>query len=49
MKHVALFGAIPLFLLLGYAVWQQLQRRALRHRRRYSLDVRRPLVVQPTI
>ena len=23
IKHVALFGAIPLFLLLGYAIWQQ--------------------------
>ena len=26
VKHVALFGAIPLFLLLGYAVWQQPKR-----------------------
>ena len=26
IKHVALFGAIPLFLFLGYAVWQQPKR-----------------------
>jgi len=26
VKHVALFGAIPLFLLFGYAVWQQPER-----------------------
>ena len=26
VKHVALFGAIPLFVMLGYAVWQQPQR-----------------------